>query len=97
MGYHIYIYIYIYEFDICEESERMAHTHIDFLRGVISFAPQAQPKYDQIHATSYCTKTLVRYSKGSPRRFMRELAALAWLESLAILCLVIKGRYLPGH
>ena len=28
---------------------------------------------------------------------MQELAALAWLASLAILCLVIKGRYLPGH
>ena len=42
-------------------------THVFFLLAALLFSPPAQPKSDQIHATSYCTKTLVRYSKGPPR------------------------------
>ena len=42
-------------------------THILCPLTALLFSPPAQPKSDQIHATSYCTKTLVRYSKGPPR------------------------------
>ena len=45
-------------------------THVLFPLTALLFSPPAQPKSDQIHATSYCTKTLVRYSKGPPRIYI---------------------------
>ena len=45
-------------------------THVLFPLTALLFSPPAQPKSDQIHARSYCTKTLVRYSKGLPRRYI---------------------------
>ena len=47
-------------------------THVLFPLTALLFSPPAQPKSDQIHATSYCTKTLVRYSKGPPRTHIDE-------------------------